>query len=212
MKRKFIYLLIGIITTALLGFVAIQLYWIDNAVTLKEEEFKREIKSVLLTVVTKLEKIETAKRIKEHKKEREIYQKKARKLQESLNEFNYDTSSVYEKDGIQYKVRESRKNTLSGTQYQQSVQTLSPNGQVEVQFSFGAQGGQGLKIDSPMDDSVYNYLEQQKTALIGDVLESLNEANKFRSIAERINQLELDSLLKTELKSRGINTKFQYVS
>lgn len=209
MKKKFIYILIAVITIALLGFVAIQLYWIDNAVTLKEEEFKRDIKSVLISVVNKLEKIETIKRVKAHQKDQEFFRKRAEALQQSYDEISYDTSAVFEKDGIQYKVSESRRNTINGEQYQQSVKTTTPDGEIEVQFSFGAQESNRPPLEKK-NDSIYRYLEQQKTAMIGDVLESLNEASRSRSILDRISKIELDSLLRNELRSRGINTQFQY--
>ena len=66
MSKKFIYLLIVTITIALIGFVAIQFYWINNAITLKEEEFFRDVKSALYSITNKLEKIESLKRIKIH--------------------------------------------------------------------------------------------------------------------------------------------------
>ena len=61
MKKKFIYILIGIITVALIGFVAIQFYWINSAIALKEDEFFRDVKSAMYAVTNKLEKIERGK-------------------------------------------------------------------------------------------------------------------------------------------------------
>jgi len=162
MKKKFIYTLIGVITAALLGFVAIQLYWIENAVTLKEEEFKRDVKSILISVVNKLEKIETINRIKAHKRGQELYRQKAQELQQSFNETGHDTSAIFEEDGVKYKVSESRRNTINGEQYQQSVQTISQNGQIEVQFNFGAQG---VNNSTVRNDSIHRFLEQQTVDL-----------------------------------------------
>ena len=73
MKKKYIYILIGIITSALIGLVVIQLYWIDNAVTLKEEEFKKNVRSSLFSVVNKLEKIEAINRIKARQKGQQLF-------------------------------------------------------------------------------------------------------------------------------------------
>jgi two-component system, OmpR family, phosphate regulon sensor histidine kinase PhoR len=210
MKKKFIYILIVVITTALLGFVAIQLYWIDNAVTLKEEEFKRDVKSTLISVVNKLEKIEAINRVKAHEKGQKLFRERSRNLEQSLNNNNYDTSTVFEKDGVKYKVSESRQKGLNGEQYQKSIQTISPNGQMGFQLSVGTQGNLAPMIKGEGNDSLNRYLSQEKSLMIGDVLESLYEASRYRSILERIKKEDLDSLIKAELLSRGINTKFQY--
>ena len=76
MKKKYIYILIGIITTALIGLVAIQIYWIDNAVKLREEDFNRNVRSALFTVTDKLEKIDAINRIKAHKNGHQLFNQK----------------------------------------------------------------------------------------------------------------------------------------
>ncbi len=210
MKKKFIYLLIIVISCALLGFVAIQLYWIDNAVSLKEEDFKRNVKSTLIAVVNKLEKIETINRIKAHKKGKELFKQKTKLLQESIKRNNYDTSSFYEKNGIQYKISESHRSDINGQKYQKSIQTLTPNGLIGVQVSIGSKTNNNSMIDNEVSDSVYQYLKKEKTAMIDDVLESLFEASRYVPIAERVKKHDLDSLLSAELVSRGINAEFNY--
>lgn len=57
MKRKYIYTLIGLITFALVGLVAIQIYWINNAITLREEGFRNDVTNALITVAHKTEKV-----------------------------------------------------------------------------------------------------------------------------------------------------------
>ena len=109
MKKHFIYILISLISAALIGLIAIQIYWIDNAVTLKEEEFKRDVNGALYAVVGKLEKIEAMNRIKAHQKGRELFLEKTAQMQSSmidLNSMGYDTVRLVEKGGVQYKITE----------------------------------------------------------------------------------------------------------
>jgi len=65
-------------------------------------------------------------------------------------------------------------------------------------------------LSNKHEDSLYLYRENQKTAMVNEVLESLYESNKYKTVLERLNTETLDSLLKLELLNRGIKTKFQY--
>ena len=98
MKKQYIYILIGVITSALIGLVVIQLYWIDNAVTLKEEEFKRNIRAVLASTSNTLEEIDDAYKLKIYKERQELYNQQTTLLT--------DSSTTFLEDGVTYKVNE----------------------------------------------------------------------------------------------------------
>jgi two-component system phosphate regulon sensor histidine kinase PhoR len=209
MKKHFIYILIGVITTALLGLVAVQIYWIDSAVTLKEEEFKRDVNSAIYSVTSKLEKIEAINRIKAHQKGQKLYNEKIRQINNQFSDLNYDSTAIFEENGVKYKVTERQQNNLSGGElYQKSIQSVSPNG--EVAFQLSIQGNINTAFSNREGDSLYRYRQDEKSLMVNEVIESLYEANKYRTVLERLNKNTLDSLLKLELLNRGIKTKFQY--
>jgi len=171
-KKQYIYILIGVITSALIGLVVIQLYWIDNAVTLKEEDFKRDVRSVLFSVSNKLEEFDRFYQIEITKKNQQIFNEQMSMMT--------DSTAVFQENGITYKVNEKR--LASGEVYQQSIQSVAPNGQFGFQVSVKGQGN--------------------------NVFEGLK--NRRRPIIERINKNVLDSILKLELLNRGIKAKYQY--
>ena len=153
MKKQYIYILIGVITSALIGLVVIQLYWIDNAVTLKEEEFKRSIRSVLGATSIVLEEIDDEYRVEVYKKRQQVYR-------QEMNA-GIDSSAIFQEDGVTYRVNEKR--LPNGQIYEQSIQSLDPSGQVGFQFSF--QGQQvnrdpipfKERLDKNIIDSVLNF-------------------------------------------------------
>lgn len=172
-------------SAALIGLVAIQLTWIDNAITLKEEEFKRNVRGALFSVTGKLEKIETLERIREQKRSQQIFNQRFNALNnQGIN--TTDSISVVEKDGIKYKVRE--KTSGDGRTYQKSIQTVSNNGQV----------GFELSIQSGTQPNMIN-------GMFNDIF----DANRYKPMQERIKLEVLDSLIELELKSRGIKAAFQ---
>jgi two-component system phosphate regulon sensor histidine kinase PhoR len=128
-KKQYIYILIGVITSALIGLVVIQLYWIDNAVTLKDEEFTRDIRAVLASTSNVLEEIDDAYRLKIYKEKQGLYD-------QQMN-LSVDSSATYQEGGVIYRVNEKR--LANGQVYQQSIQSVNPSGQVGFQFSFQGQ-------------------------------------------------------------------------
>lgn len=187
MKKKYIYILIAIISTALVGLVAIQLIWIDNAVTLKEEEFKRNVRGALFSVTGKLEKIEAIERIREQKRNQHLFNQRLNSFNDQqLKGGSYDSTSILEKDGIKYKV--SEKTSDDGKTYQKSIQTVSKNG--HVGFELSIQSGGQTNVHSNMFSDIF-------------------DANRYKTINERINLGVLDSLINLELINRGIKAKFQ---
>ena len=189
MKKKYIYIVIGIITSALIGLVVIQIYWIDNAVTLKEEEFKRNVRSALFSVSDRLEKIDAAYRIEMHKKGQQLFHQKMNMLNNSMQNGS-DSSATFEQDGITYKVNESQ--SEDGQVYQKSIQSVFPNGQIGFQLSI-----QGSGPVSFSNGGQNNILDN----FIG---------SRHRTIKEKLDKNILDSLLKSELLNRGIKAKYQY--
>ena len=61
MNRKIIILTIVSMTIALIGLMGIQIYWITNASSVKEANFKRTVNEAITRVVSKIEQIEKRK-------------------------------------------------------------------------------------------------------------------------------------------------------
>ena len=59
MKKQFIPILIIFMSIALLGIIAVQLFWIRNAIKVKEEQIDRSINSSLAEVIDKIETTES---------------------------------------------------------------------------------------------------------------------------------------------------------
>jgi len=197
MKKQYIYIVIGIITSALIGLVVIQIYWIDNAVTLKEEEFKRNVRSALFSVSDKLDKIEVAYRIKTHKQNQQLFNQQINSLNTSIQK-NGDSTTVFKKDGVTYKVSEKQSN--DGQVYEKSIQSVSQNGQVGFELNIQGQGQISISNNS---------VKNNHSSVLDQMFDGM-AVNRYRTIKERLDKSLLDSLIKSELINRGIKAKYQY--
>ncbi|MCD4736766.1 MAG: HAMP domain-containing histidine kinase [Bacteroidales bacterium] len=63
MNKKGFYLIIFFMTTALIGLMVIQSYWIKNAMVVKEATFIKNVNEAMIAVVYNLEKIEAAEQL-----------------------------------------------------------------------------------------------------------------------------------------------------
>ncbi|MBI2281538.1 MAG: HAMP domain-containing histidine kinase [Bacteroidetes bacterium] len=207
MKKKFIYILIGAITTALIGFIAIQFYWINSAIALKEDEFFRDVKSAMYAVTNKLEKIESLNRIKIYQENQKLFNEKAALLYSSLQNPNMDSTAIFEENGVKYRVNEQKKTTSDGNIYQKTISSISENGSSGVHFRIGYQGNLNTTI---IEDSILSFKQNEKLMLLDDMLKNLYQTNKYKTILERIDSHILDSLLKLEFLNRDITAKFEY--
>lgn len=208
MKKKFIYILIGIITLSLVGFVAIQFYWINSAITLKEEEFFRDVKSAMYAVTNKIEKIESLNRIKAYQESRKLFQEKASLLYSSIHNNSSDSSFLFEEDGVKYRINENSTSNQTGNLYQKTIETISNQGMSEVHFRI--ESGSISSSKNSKEDSILAFKQNEKMLLLDDMMRNLYQTNSYRPILQRINQKTLDSLLKVEFLNRDITAKFEY--
>ncbi|NUM49927.1 MAG: HAMP domain-containing histidine kinase [Flavobacteriales bacterium] len=209
MKKNYISILIVIISAALLGLVFIQLYWIKNAITLREDEFYRKVTFVLFQVSNKLEKIETMQHI----------QSVSNEQWEKMNAMNnpiigntlfYDTIKTFRDEDMEIKVVEGKTLDSSKKIISQSIEGNSKIGKNSYDFKLNLNAYNHNSITATINDSVYLLQKEKRSNLISDLVEKMYEPENIKPIKERLNKDLLDSLLKNELLLAGINTPHDY--
>lgn len=220
MIKRLIYTIIALMTVALLGLMVIQAYWIRNAFRLKEAEFSRSVEATLSEVVVSIEKLDAAMRLRQYKEGAVLY----RKI-DSLN-FLIDKriGQLAEKHP---ELKASRKNsgdTLGPDLYQfdNGWRTIRRNDTMEVRYD-SAVGQQVTKSASGFDPQTDNRLRRlyrqrgrvmdelvRRSFIMNDVFHSFMDNNTLKPIEERLKTSLIDSLLRQQLESRGINTQFEF--
>lgn len=94
MNRKVFFSIIAGMSVALIGLMIIQSYWINQAVKVREANFVVSVRESMSAVVQKLEKMETAKRLKD---KADYYSQNQEwfKSVDSLNKAYFDTFSPF---------------------------------------------------------------------------------------------------------------------
>jgi two-component system, OmpR family, phosphate regulon sensor histidine kinase PhoR len=236
MNKRLIPLLITSISIAIIGLITVQIYWINSAITLKQEEFKRNAAEALNTVVDQLEKDETLSRLRSHKEAQFLFfdedtltelNQTLDELSESLSEYTEDT--LYEHIVFKEILKDENRIEISitededGKRVTRHISTDSEADEWSAEEKDIIEEHIALKIEleqSQKDlhhfrevkniDSLVKQKMVHKTAFVGDIVKRLIEVNLFEDIGGRIDENEIDSLLQLELTNRGITTSYEF--
>jgi len=215
-------------SAAIIGITGIQIYWIRNAIALKEATFSRGVNEAFTNVIYKLEKMEVAAKIRD----RMYSSKQGSSLFhaiDSINKIFFNELEKGRKDSGNYpeniinftseKIRVEVLQDQSGEiikRYDTNIITFQTKGDKEKQPIFIKDAPQVPIIH---DSSFYNDIDSvedvlnryiKKSFLISDVLEDIFNLKHYKAIETRLNFIMLDSLIKIELEKKGIYTPYEF--
>jgi len=224
MKKQYITIVSIIITIALIGMVGIQLYWIKNAIKVKEANFDRSVNEAVSNVIYKLEKIDLARQIQTFNKQSEkffyiidsinnsIYKDFKKTI--SKNKHKQNNFNIYSSTSVQYgyTLREDISNVRSyDSDY---VKISAPN---KIYKGISATNKQySLSVKPPKIEYEHNELSGEfekffnRTDIVSEIFENLFNVQHQQSIEKRIDLKVLDSLIQLELLNKGITTSYEF--
>ncbi|KAB1064005.1 sensor histidine kinase [Salibacter halophilus] len=218
MKQKYIYFLITTIAIATLGLIAIQIYWVENALQLKEDEFWRDAKDAVNSTVVKLERNEILKKLKAHQQGRYLFIDD--QAQEKLEQAGRDTTFDFlvlqevsrEGENLEIKITEEQEGKKSTRIVRKKVKDVM-NAEdsvnlmdIDLSFLNNPQPNILESTESPQLDNVIKSRLARKKAFVGDIVKRMIEVDLYQPIEERVSKNEIDSILRDELTSLGITT------
>ncbi len=190
---------------SLIVLVGVQVYWIENAKQVREANFLSSVKEAVNNVVTKLEKIELARQIKNPK-----YGASPLLLIDSLNKQIIKKLEIESKKKTKHNIDtayDSRGEITIEFFRKKSSNGISSTNNDSTQLSYDELGTRSLTQSGASQDSVDPV---NKSSILGQVIESLINENNNKAIEDRLDKNLLDSLLKIELRNEQINTPFEF--
>ena len=193
----------ALVSVALVGLVAVQLFWIRNAVRLKEDEFNRSVHEALDNLVDRLDKTSAAariqKKIKFHKQaiaERPFADllntgipgeknKQDKIIVKILEELSIDSNGVV---------------TTSIKEHQYAGDSAQSISDFPAQFKETTSDVEKLKLE----------LVQKRAEMFNDIFDELISINVYKNYKPTIDSLLLDSLLRGELRRKGVFADYVY--
>ena len=206
------------ISVVIIASTIIQIYWINNAISLGEEEFKKNVNNALEKVVLKLEREETLNIVKQHMGKKLIGKIDLNSNKLKLNLPGTDQRSIIRdttisKDGelIQQKIIEGRaSDTLSGFYAEHRVVTESSQ-QPKLLALPNNDDYFGDSISLELEDeAITNRVLLEKSHFVNEVVANLFKTSIYIPLEKRVSLKFLDSLLKAELLDQGIDAEYVF--
>ena len=200
-------LIVVLMSISLIGIIAVQLYWINNAVDSKREQFKNDVQKSLGSV---------AERINENE-ERQI----ANDIQDII-----DTKSLADNAQIknylfqQIDTTNNRKITFGTTVLEENFEipldfldnesiiykrVSSKKDFFQTSFIKGTDN-----IFKPVDEKRYSFTSRMKNVENSQFSEIMKEYKRYYPLNQRVNNRELNATIKDELNKRNIHLDFKY--
>jgi len=200
MIRQNLSLVTILVSLALIALIAVQLFWIKNAVQLKKDEFNRKVHEALDNLVYHLEKTTTAAKIR-----KKIKFRKQVATQRSMSSLFVDSLTGKPQEKIVVKMLEELSIDSNGVVTTSIKEREFEGDSTQSVAEFPSQ----FKETSSLEKLKMELIEN-RTAMFNDIFDELVSINIYKDYKPNIDSLLLDSLLRYELEQKGINTDYVY--
>lgn len=202
MTRKSIGLITALAGIALLGLIFTQLYWIQNAFTMRSQHFSMNVNEALKMVVYKLEKHNTASKIKRRLNLRKQGMRWMLKSDTARGD-STRAIKIFEEmttDSAGVTLHRTRKKTLAN----------QPGGVAGIGVNINTDSDDPFTIThiDSTDDRFQWMLKQSD--MVSDIFDELVSINIYKGYTDRVDTAIIDSILHAELLDKGIKATFVY--
>ena len=224
-NKRNIRLIISIMVLSLSGLIGIQIYWIKRAIGLERQRFEGTINIAMRNVADIVERQEVANNVRKKfdfsRQGKTFFLGIDSLIKKSVSRNDSTTSGIviwneispgelqtefrqFNKDGSVDVIEEIRKDS-SGDIIYRKIRKARQTEEGPTEFS---------ELDKPIKGNIKDnpQLERlmRKSGLVSDIFRELYNLNINTGIEDRVNPKLVDSLLKAELKSAGINTRYEF--
>lgn len=207
MGKKMFVLIVVLMSVSLIGIIAVQLYWINNAVESKKEQFKNDVQKSLGRV---------SERINE--KEKDIFDKKFENIIENTglaNDAQIKSLFFQEIDTLN-KQKITFGSTILEENFEMPIDFLNNDTIILKRVTGKKDFFRSTMIKGP--DNLNSSIQENRfsfTNRLSNVEKSVfddyfKDYNRINPIHKRINNRELNATIKDELQKRNINLDFKY--
>ena len=207
MGKKMFVLIVVLMSISLIGIITVQLYWINNALASKKQQFKNDVQKSLGSVA---ERINT--------KEKDIFEKKLENIlsqQVLANEAQIKSLFFQEIDTLNNQ-KISFGSTILEENFEIPVDFLDNDTIIVKRVTGKKDFFQSKIIRGPdnlftsSDEKRYSFTKRLSNLEKSQISEWFKDYNTIKPIHQRVSNRELNETIKDELKRRNIDLDFKY--
>lgn len=208
MSRRFIQLLIVVITITLVGLIYIQMLWIKNATSIKEDHFDQLVRQALDQVVHRLENNELAQLELNQPISLPPQLKKENRYFSGKNQLNQDESHLQYAISLDFSISGSQLNTRLSTYQKDSLKndSLVYTFQEQTALNYNPQGN-----TDPLSHVLNHFQKLVNTRNAQREIQLMKGlVTGDKPIEERISRETMDVTLFQAFVERGISLPFEF--
>ncbi|MCO4806316.1 MAG: hypothetical protein KC456_06960 [Flavobacteriales bacterium] len=223
MKALHLKLVVATVSIAMIGLIAIQIYWIHNEFSLERDKINHSAGEALSEVAELLERHETLTKLRSHQEARYLFFQDPDSTgaidfppDDSLVEYVVSKKVERKGDQIEMQLVEEGRDQKSEKLITHSAQDLPFQSNLEEEVKLRVAVADSFELDmsaggDPLAPSEIDIRERVKTkkAFLGDIVKSLIEIDLNQPIDERIDPSIVDSLVKISLTKHGLQIPFE---
>lgn len=203
------------VSLVIVGLVAIQLYWINHALDVERAEFEKGVNEAMHKVIYTLERKATAARITRRlnlRKAGNSLMPGGQDLGQSAGLGINENLKKGKKENVKLNIFEEITTDSSGIITTQRREKSVMGTDTDGNFDFSL----GLNNSGPFSSSITDTTIKsmawfsQKKEFVNDIFDELVSVNIYNDYLNRIDTLQLDSLIRAELIDRNIRTPYVY--
>ncbi len=217
MKKGNVKIITLIASIAMIGIIAIQMYWINNAISLNEHRFDQDVSEALNKVISRTEKQMVASKIKKKFNFRkqgirwytpqDSLKRNAKLMPHSLTDKH---SFSLQKDKINVKIYEEFALDFNGVSINKNRQKNYSSDTASRDFNIR------LENDGPLNLQLLDSLETRNRwfshskDVTKDIFDEFVSINIYNDFNPKIDTVLIDSVIRVELLEQGISAKYEF--
>ncbi|MET2985031.1 sensor histidine kinase [Aureibaculum conchae] len=209
MSKRVFVLLIILMSIALIGIIAVQIYWINNSIDIREKQFTNDVKFALAKVSENIQERE----INDYYRDFKSVIDSASRLDGELRKKDFYYQKI---DTVNKEIFSFRQSILENN-FKSNI-PLFDNDSLTFQTIFGEEKQEVTNFDEFFQSDLNELTDKEQIYEVGRMskLEAVNYENNFKKIAarkpiyDRIGTNEISLNLENELRDRGVDIKFEF--
>ncbi len=223
MKKYLLHILVILMSISLVGIIVVQLFWIKNAIEVKEAEYEENVREAIANIIKKIERKSAVIFISEnldHFTVQRVGSKAVIDKQNFVKYFQDDTLLHIKSNAISIsKEKEVKLNIISEEKPEKQqfkivdkLKERDSNSLIYTSMKYSVSDGEDVII---MDDSVWTSQDDTISTrteiyinVFGDMLDEYK--TRYNTIEQKLNLELLDTLIKKEILEKGFDSDYEY--
>lgn len=214
MNKSKVNTIIVVACLALIGLIAVQMYWINNAIGISNQRFDQNVNEALNKVVVKVDKENTAAKITKRFNLRtqgirtHTQQDSLGTIFQTITDSSYQNDFGVKKNNINVKIYEQYTSDSAGILVKRERQKSYSGDSASSDFSLNSEIHLPDHIQQFHSSELQNELFKNRDNMVNDIFDELVSINIYNDYNPSVDSLLLDSIICSELAEKGITANY----